>query len=525
LRVEELSAASLDADLSIAASVRHWVRRKPDAPCLICDGTSRTWREVYERASRIGQGLVAAGIAPQDRIVYLGKNRLEFFEILLGASMAGAVTAAVNWRLSPRESLAIINNSSAKLLFIEPQFLTELDQIRDRFESIEAVVVFDGGARARPDIDYETWLQSYPAVDPAVAVAATETAFQMYTSGTTGLPKGAMFSNGGLRATLPLAEELFEIDEHSVMLIAMPVFHAVGSGFGNQALTVGATVVVAREAVPEKLLSLIAEHGVTMAPLVPAVLKMLVESPAIDAYDLSSLKTISYSASPITPDLLAEVARRFDCRLIQQYGLTETLGATALTTEDHYDVQHPERLLSCGQPHDSVSLRVVDPMTGRDVEEGVYGEVWVKSATIMTGYWNLPEETAATISPDGYIRTGDGGYLQDGYLYLKDRIKDMIVSGGENVYPVEVENVLIAHPGINDVAVIGVPSERWGETVKAIVVRNSWAPGLSEEEIIAFARGDLAKYKCPTSVTFVDALPRNPSGKVLKRELRAQYVR
>jgi long-chain acyl-CoA synthetase len=257
-------------------------------------------------------------------------------------------------------------------------------------------------------------------------------------------------------------------------------------------------------------------------PLVPAALKMLLESSSIDTRDLSSLSLVSYSGSPITQELLAAMITRFRCSVIQVYGSTETSLTTLLATEDHLDPDHPERRLSAGRAVRGASVRIVDA-SGRDVADGEFGEVWVRCSTQMAGYWDAPAETAAAITADGYIRTGDGGYLLDGYLYLKDRIKDMIVSGGENVYPIEVENVLISHPSVRDVAVIGVPSEKWGETVKALVVRDLTGPVVEATQLIAYTKQHLAGYKCPTSIDFVPELPRNPSGKVLKRQLRLTY--
>jgi long-chain acyl-CoA synthetase len=507
-------------DWALASTVREWVGRKADNACLTFEDRTYTWCEVYERASRLGQGLLGAGLQPQDRVIYLGKNRPEFFEILVGASMAGVVTAALNWRLAPPEMLFILNHSEAKVLFVEAEFLEPIEQIRPQLTSVEKfVVIGDIGDADR----YEEWLGRHPSEDPAVKVAETDTAFQMYTAGTTGVPKGAMFSNAAVRAVVGFAD-LMSVDQDAVVLIAMPVFHAVGSLAGAQALGAGATLVIARDFMPDSLLALIEKRRITSASLVPAALKMLMEDPHIHSWDLTSLQAVSYSSSPITTELLDAVVGRFDCSVMQIYGLTETGLATILATEDHKDPLHPERRLSCGQAVSGVSLRIVDPMTGVDVGEGEQGEVWVRCATQMSGYWNAPAETAATITADGHIRTGDGGYLQDGYLYLQDRIKDMVVSGGENVYPIEVENVLIRHPGINDVAAIGVPSSRWGETVKALVVRQPWAAELTADEIIDFARQYLARYKCPTSIEFLSELPRSGAGKVLKRALRESYA-
>jgi long-chain acyl-CoA synthetase len=503
---------------SIAEHVRQWAADRPDAPCLSCEDVTVSWGDLHDRACRLGQGLVELGIEPQDRVVVLDRNGLEFFEILAGAGMAGVVTAAVNWRLAPREMAQIINHSTAEVLFLGAGFVAHYEQFRDALTSIRTVIVIG----AVPGLEgYENWLDRQVAKDPMVSVGADETAMQMYTSGTTGLPKGVMFSNRAVLSTDGSARVL-RVDETSTLLIAMPIFHSVGASLGVLGIRTGAHSVIAREAAPDTLLSLVARWQVTMTTLVPAVLKMLVESPAIDKYDLSSLKTIAYAGSPISPELLRRCLSIFDARFMQMYGLTETQAATHLLPEDHLDPEHPERLLSVGTALPGVTVRVVDPATGQDVADDVVGEVWIKAPTNMQGYWRNDAATREALTDDGFVRTGDGASRRAGYVFLRDRLKDMIVSGAENIYPIEVENVLIEHPSINDVAVIGVPSDRWGETVNAVVVRQ---PGstVSEAEVIAYARANLAAYKCPTSVEFVDELPRNPSGKILKRVLREPY--
>jgi long-chain acyl-CoA synthetase len=284
----------------------------------------------------------------------------------------------------------------------------------------------------------------------------------------------------------------------------------------------GGHTLLLREVDPPAILTAIEEHRVTHALFVPAVLQLLLDTPGIDAADMSSLQLILYGASPISDTVLVRALKAFGCDFNQAYGMTETCGAvTELRAADH-DPARPDLLRSCGRPLPGVELRVVDTETGADAAEDVVGEVWIRSAQNMVGYWGRPEETAATITGDGWIRSGDAGYLHDGYLYLHDRLKDMVVSGGENVYPAEVEAVLQGHPSVLDVAVIGVPDARWGETVKAIVVVR---PGteIDAREVIAFTRERLAHYKCPTSVDVVENLPRNPSGKLLKRALREPY--
>jgi long-chain acyl-CoA synthetase len=263
---------------------------------------------------------------------------------------------------------------------------------------------------------------------------------------------------------------------------------------------------------------------------VPVVLQFMLMVPGVDEADYSSLQVFVYGASPISEEVLARSVQMFKCKFWQAYGLTETTGAVVNLPPHDHDLDGPNRhrLRSCGLPGPGVEIRIVDTDSAaegqpRDCAQGEVGEIWIRSPQVMLGYWNMADETAKAITPDGWFRSGDAGYLDaDGYLYIHDRVKDMIVSGGENVYPAEVENVLMGHPAIADVAVIGVPDDMWGETAKAVVVP---APGaeVTEQEIIDYARERLARFKCPTSVEWVDMLPRNPSGKILKKDLRAPY--
>jgi long-chain acyl-CoA synthetase len=331
-----------------------------------------------------------------------------------------------------------------------------------------------------------------------------------------------------MSSVLDEADHIFSVDDKTVSLVAMPMFHIGGAGWALAGISHGGHAVILRDADPVEALRLIERYRVTETFIVPALLLFMLSVPELEATDVSSLRTIFYGASPISEDVLVRSMRALKCDFAQVYGLTETTGAiTSLLPEDHDPDGPRARLLrSAGKPFDHVQLRIVNPDTGADQPIGSVGEVWTRSPQNMAGYWNRPEETAAVLSEDGWFRTGDAGWVDaDGYLFLHDRIKDMIVTGAENVYPAEVENVLLAHPDVVDAAVIGVPDDRWGETVKALVVRA--AADVSDEalatDIIEFCRERLAHFKCPTSVDFVESLPRNPSGKILKRELRTPY--
>jgi len=349
-----------------------------------------------------------------------------------------------------------------------------------------------------------------------------DVAFQLYTSGTTGLPKGVMLSNDNLFGGVVQVIDQWRFTEDSVNLAVMPMFHIAGAGWATVGLYFGCTNVVMRDVDPAVILKVIPRQGITNACLVPAVIQFLLMTPGVDETDFSTLRAIVYGASPISDEALVHAMERFGCEFIQVYGMTETTGAiTRLEAVDHDPKNRPKLLRSCGNPYPWVDVRIVDG-NGEDVPTGTVGELWTRSRQIMLGYWNKPDATTATVTPDGWLKTGDAGYVDDkGYIFLFDRVKDMIVTGDENVYPAEVENVLMGHPGIGDVAVIGVPDPKWGEAVKAIVVPAGTEP--TESDVIAFARERLAGYKLPKSVDFATSLPRNPSGKLLKRAMREPY--
>jgi acyl-CoA synthetase (AMP-forming)/AMP-acid ligase II len=307
-----------------------------------------------------------------------------------------------------------------------------------------------------------------------------------------------------------------------VSLVAMPVGHIGGTGWGIVGLFNGAKGIVAREFDPFKVLDYIEGDGISKMFMVPAALQIVVRQPRARQVDYSRLKYILYGASPIPLDLLRECMEVFGCGFCQQYGMTETCGTIVyLPPEDHDPAGNP-RMRAAGLPMPGVEIKVIDE-AGESLPANSVGEVAIRSVSNMAGYWRLPEATASTLDAQGWLRSGDAGYLdEDGYLFIHDRVKDMIISGAENIYPAEVESAVYGHPDVAEVAVIGVPDDKWGEAVKAVVALKPGAQP-NADDIIAFARTRIAAFKAPKSVDFIDALPRNASGKILRRELREPY--
>ncbi len=485
------------------------------------EGTRFTYGEWDTQSSRIGQALLAEGVAPAERIGFLAHNAPQYFELLFGAAKINAVTLAVNWRLAPAEMEYILDHAEVGVLIIGPEFLDHLSKMT--LPHLRKVVVLAESADGTDHQSFTDWRDAHPSDDPGVESTLDDVCYQLYTSGTTGLPKGVEVSNRALVQQMVNRCEVWQFDADSVNLVCLPLFHIAGSGWAVAGFFVGADSVLLRDIDPSEMMRVIPDEGVTNAIMVPAVIQMLLAAPEADTADFSSFRNIVYGAAPITEDVLVRAMATFGCDFVAGYGLTEHATATYLPAEDH-DPGGPRAhlLRSVGKAVPEVEIKIVDSATMDDLADGEVGEVWLRGPQVMTGYANRPDDTRAAMPGDGWLRTGDAGYLEDGYLFLKDRVKDMVITGGENVYPAEVENALMPHPDVLDVGVIGVPDEKWGETVKAIVVAQ---PGTSPDpaELIAWCRDRLAHFKCPTSVDFMDVLPRNPSGKILKTELREPY--
>ena len=506
---------------AIADIARVHAAQRPDAVALVVGEDRITFAELDARSSRAAQAFRAAGVRFGDRVAFIEKNGAEFFDVLIGLAKLGAVGVAVNWRLAAPEMCQIIDDAQASVVVVGSEFFGHIEAVEADLGRVHTIVAIGRHDRWP---SFAEWVASHPTDDPGVQTAPGDIALQLYTSGTTGLPKGVMLSNANFFGHLDELMAKWQITSDSVNLAVMPGFHIAGAGWALIGLYNGCTNIVMRDVDPAAILQAIPQHAITNVFLVPAVIQFLMMMPGVDDVDFSTLRTIAYGASPISDDVLSRAMALFGCEFIQIYGMTETTGAISqLDPADHDPLSRPDLLRSCGQPYPWVGVRIVDG-NGDDVPDGSVGELWVRGSTNMAGYWNNPAATAATVTAEGWLKTGDAGYRDEGgYLYLHDRVKDMIVSGGENVYPAEVENVLMTHPGVGDVAVIGVPDERWGEAVKAVVVPAAAADPPSESDLLAFARERLAGFKMPKSVDFTDVLPRNPSGKLLKRALREPY--
>ena len=506
----------------IASIVRDNLAKQPNAISLVLGEKTLTWAQLNSRAAQVAQGLRRAGVKSQDRVAFLDKNGIEHFEVFYGCAMLNAVSVDVNWRLAAPEVAFIVNDSEAEVFIVGQEFVPVLDAIINDLTKVKTVIVIGGHPSHN---DYEQWVSAQSAVDPKVASRPSDIAFQLYSSGTTGRPKGVMLTNDNFFALLPAARDVWGMSEKTVNLVAMPLFHIGGGGWATAGQFAGARSIIMRDIDPAAMLTLIEKQRITHAFAVPALLQFALMMPNIGTTDFSSLELIAYGASPISEAVLEGAIKAFKCPFMQVYGLTETTGVvTVLGPEDHdLSSANKGRLRSCGKPFTGIELRIVDSDTAKDIPVGEVGEIWIRSRQVMKGYWNMPEETAKSIVKGRWFRSGDAGYFDsDGYVYIFDRVKDMIVSGGENVYPAEVENALMAHPAIADVAVIGVPDEKWGEVPMALVVRKPETT-VTEQEIISFARERLAGFKTPKSVGWIDALPRNPSGKILKKVLREPY--
>ncbi len=489
---------------------RVWAGKTPDKAALIDANRVVTYAQLDERSNRIANTLVASGISSGSHVGYLGKNSAEFFEIWIGVNKAGCAFTPLNWRCAPIELTEVVTDAKIPLVFAGRDFTELAERVRRAAEVTVEVV---------PETELDTWCLRAGSADPGVVLPDSATALLAYTSGTTAAPKGVPISHGALGNWFRAAATEPSVDWNSddIGLMVMPNFHLAGTWVSLSALYNGASLAILPAFEPTAFVAAVAAHRPTVTCLVPTAIQLVLDHASAQPGDFSSLRRLLYAGSPIGQHTLKQALDVFGCDFVQFYGTTETFIITLLRPEQHR-VDDPDLLKSCGQPMRGVVLRIVGP-NGRELSSGVTGEVVVRSPWMFTGYRDRPDATASALI-DGWYHTGDAGTRdEDGNLFLVDRLKDMIVSGGENIYSAEVERALTAHPSVVSVAVVGAPDEKWGERVVAFVVLHPGRP-VDVSDLMSHCRDLIAGYKVPKEIHFTDALPLTATGKVQKAVLR-----
>lgn len=501
---------------TLAGFVERHAQRQPDDIAIRYGERQWSWADWSARIRRAAGALRDAGVERGQCVAFLDKNHPACLEVLFAGASIGVVTTVVNWRVSGDELVHVLSDSGARMLIVGAELQAAAEAAAPRVAGLERIIVVDD--------EYESLLAAATPIAPDAAVDASETALVIYSSGTTGRPKGVLLSQRALVNHAANLAPAFPFGQADANLVAMPLFHVGGIGYALFGIRGGVPTIMTREPDAAALIGAV-RAGATHAFFVPPVIARFLDAGEEATATMAGLRYVVYGAAPMPLPLLHRALSTWpDTKFVQVYGQTELCGAvTALSDEDHRDAARPELQLSAGKTVLGTEIRIVDPDDGAQAPVGERGEIWVRSNQNMSGYLNRPEATAETITADDWVRTGDVGRVDaDGYVYVEDRLRDMIITGAENVYGPEVESALIEHPAIADAAVIGVPDDFWGESVKAIVVATT---ELDPAEVIQFCRRHLAGYKCPRTVDFVESLPRNASGKILKTELREPYWR
>ena len=512
----------LHADIqAIPDIVRHYARVSPDTTALTQGEQTVTFGMLDVATSRLANAILARKPPSEAVIAFIGKNSIPFFEVLFGATKAGCAILPLNWRLAAAELAAIVDDACPAIVFVDKEFAGLMRAAAATCAVTFEAVHFDSTAETASDL--EAWSADFPSTDPQVAIKPMHVALLMYTSGTTGVPKGVEITHQGLNY-MRLCENFephLQWRSDDVLLMVMPNFHLLGTGIPLQSLYNGSKVSILPAIEPGKLLERIQVDRPTIIVMAPTVIQMMLDHPAAPDTDFSSLRFVMYAGSPINAQLLRRALVEMKCEFIQFYGATESSGAMTILRPAQHDLVNEQKLRSCGTPLPLIEFRVTG-VSGEELPDGEIGEFHVRSPTLFRGYRNQPAATAAVLSR-GWYRTGDAGYrdANDGLLYIVDRVKDMIVSGGENVYSAEVEQALQKHPAVSMCAVVGAPDARWGEKVVAFIVLQKDAAATAED-LIAHSRGLIAGFKVPKDIRFVDALPISPAGKILKRMLREE---
>jgi long-chain acyl-CoA synthetase len=507
-----------DRPAGLTALLARAVERAPDREAVVDQSERLAWREVRHRARRLSAGLARLGVTPGDRVATLLPNGAPFCLTLFAALDLGALVVPLNTKLRREELRFLLRDAAPRALVVDPAFFPEVDALRAELPATAYVLAGAGRAPGTRPLDDLLAEAPWTGSAPAGATADDAPALILYTSGTTGRPKGAIATHGNVVHSCLSFERLYGLRDGERSLVVVPVFHVTGLIAQLCAMTAvaGAVVLVPRFDAGAAL-RLLAAEGITHLVAAPTVYVMLMAQPGYRSVALPRLRILGYGGAPMASDTVRALREWLpEARLLNTYGLTETASpATCLADADAL-----RRIDTVGRPVPVGECRTVDPASGRDAAAGEVGELWVRGPMVVAGYWANPAATAAAIVEDGWLRTGDLAAIgADGYVAIRDRIKDMINRGGEKVYCVEVEEVLCAHPGVLEAAVVGIPDPVYGERVKACVVARP-AVRLDADDVQGWARARLARFKVPEVVEIVDALPRNPNGKVMKPLLR-----
>jgi long-chain acyl-CoA synthetase len=494
-------------------------RSYPDAEAVVFENSRFTYREFDRRINRLANVLANLGTAKGDRVAILAENTHKYLEVYLGAAKAGLVTTPLNFRLSHDELGHILRDSEAKVVLVGEGYEATAQALLDIVDSVRTWIGLDTDFGGH---SYEQLLARSSDTDPLVTLDENELAVLMYTGGTTGTPKGVMLSHRNILASLRSLCEQNQITALDTTCMVLPLFH-VSFWPAFCCLKMGGKVVVIRRPDILRTLTSIQQERCTHINAVPTLYAWLITFPDLDRFDLSSVRLMSYAGSPMPESILQKCISKFGNRLAQGYGLTETSPAVSeLMPEDHVLAGPRAKLLkSVGRSLPGIEVRVVDG-SGAPLKPGETGEIAVRGENVLMGYWKNPRLTAEKLR-DGWLHTADIGYMdEEGYIYLVDRKSDMIITGGENVYPKETENVLYSHPAVQECAVTSAPDENWGERVQAAVVLK---PGVAatEKELIEFCKSKLAGYKCPKKIEFWQQLPKTPVGKIMRKDVKAKF--
>lgn len=478
---------------------------------LECNGRTLTHAELLRRAARVGNAMVGLGAQPGDRIAVIAHNSIEMVEVLSACELFGFIAVPLNYRLAAPELIGIVKNCAPRILVAETAFADLAASMHGATPELGMVLVRIGTPGPDTANSYETLVQKASDNLPTAIPASIDTAYIIYTSGSTGKPKGVMLCHGGLVESGRLLASPAGVRPDSVQSVVMPLFHVGATAHRMAYLVQGGKMLLHNRFDEHEVASALGSGRITDIHLAPTMLRSVLNVMDQGQFDMSAVESIKYASSPIPDDTLSRAMQAFGPKLIQYYALTEAGGiGSVLHRYVHAEANKGKnlgRLRSAGQAHLGCDILIRRP-DGSPCRTGEEGEIWLRSGAVMTGYWNNPELTAQTLV-DGWLRTGDVGRLDDEhYLYVMDRLKDMIVSGGENIYSSEVERALENHPSVLEVAVIAIPDERWGEAVHACVVLRRNAPPVSEHELVEFCKTKIASYKKPKSIQFLDTLPR-----------------